>query len=64
MSAWSKFNTDAYYCTGSQSSAATCQPTNYSNNFKTNCPDACRYAFDDATSNFSCKSTNYIVKFC
>ncbi|OQV22080.1 hypothetical protein BV898_03925 [Hypsibius exemplaris] len=48
----------------------TCPQNNYGRIFKTNaCPDAYSYAYDDATSTFTCssasgKASGYIISFC
>ncbi|KAK9716529.1 hypothetical protein RND81_06G239700 [Saponaria officinalis] len=56
------FNTVEYCCTPVRGS---CGPTNYSQYFKTNCPDAYSYPQDDPSSTFSCpQGTNYKVTFC
>eukprot|EP01018_Ginkgo_biloba_P023078 Gb_07677 [translate_table: standard] len=62
-SACAAFNKPEYCCTGAFLN--TCSPTNYSNFFKTECPQAYSYAKDDATSTFSCQAgTNYKIVFC
>ncbi|CAN6442768.1 unnamed protein product [Victoria cruziana] len=53
-----------YCCTGSYSSPKSCRPTLFSNLFKAICPHAYSYAFDDATSLFTCQATRYIITFC
>ncbi|CAD5168935.1 unnamed protein product [Musa acuminata subsp. malaccensis] len=54
------FKTDEYCCT-----SGSCGPTNYSNFFKSNCPDAYSYPKDDATSTFTCPGNgDYKVIFC
>ncbi|KAJ4825554.1 hypothetical protein Tsubulata_036160 [Turnera subulata] len=59
------FNEPEYCCTGAYSSPTTCKPTNYSLVFKTACPSAYTYAFDDPSSLFTCNGgTNYLVTFC
>ncbi|KAL3743088.1 hypothetical protein ACJRO7_018394 [Eucalyptus globulus] len=56
------FKTNEYCCTDGPGS---CGPTNYSQFFKTNCPDVYSYPQDDPTSTFTCPSgTNYKVTFC
>ncbi|KAJ1430782.1 Thaumatin family [Sesbania bispinosa] len=44
----------------------TCKPSVYANIFKTACPDAYSYAYDDdAKSTFTCSSADYnITTFC
>ncbi|KAF0924435.1 hypothetical protein E2562_010097 [Oryza meyeriana var. granulata] len=53
-------------CSGAFSSPATCQPSAYSQFFKNACPRAYSYAYDDATSTFTCTSgsVSYLVIFC
>ncbi|KAL5201703.1 hypothetical protein ABZP36_036057 [Zizania latifolia] len=53
-------------CSGAFSSPTTCQPSAYSRFFKNACPRAYSYAYDDATSTFTCTSgtANYLVAFC
>ncbi|CAL9042890.1 unnamed protein product [Musa banksii] len=54
------FKTDEYCCT-----SGSCGPTNYSEFFKSNCPDAYSYPKDDATSTFACPGGgDYKVIFC
>ncbi|KAK8314237.1 hypothetical protein V6Z12_D01G158500 [Gossypium hirsutum] len=50
---------------GGGNSPATCQPTKYSKIFKSQCPQAYSYAYDDKTSTFTCTGgANYLVTFC
>ncbi|KAL9242098.1 hypothetical protein vseg_016133 [Gypsophila vaccaria] len=60
------FQQPQYCCTGAFSTPATCPPTNYSKIFKTQCPQAYSYAFDDKSSTFTCPSgsTDYRITFC
>ncbi|GMJ12079.1 hypothetical protein like AT1G20030 [Hibiscus trionum] len=59
------FNQPQYCCTGAYSSPTTCQPTPYSEIFKSKCPQAYSYAYDDKTSTFTCTGgTNYLITFC
>ncbi|XP_078446690.1 thaumatin-like protein 1 [Wolffia australiana] len=67
MSACEKFGDPVYCCTGEYGGAATCQPSVYSRVFKRACPLAYSYAFDDASSVFTCASfsaAEYLVTFC
>lgn len=69
QSACSKFQTDAYCCRGAFASGpAACPPTSYSQTFKSACPAAYSYAYDDATSTFTCLNSKapegYEVTFC
>ncbi|XVF07813.1 hypothetical protein REPUB_Repub06bG0172300 [Reevesia pubescens] len=59
------FNQPQYCCTGAYNSPATCLPTTYSKIFKSQCPQAYSYAYDDKTSTFTCTGgANYLVTFC
>lgn len=59
------FKTARYCCTGQYASPQTCHPTNYSEIFKGQCPQAYSYAYDDKSSTFTCTGgANYIVTFC
>ncbi|KAJ8460070.1 hypothetical protein OPV22_032996 [Ensete ventricosum] len=54
------FKTDEYCC-----NSGSCGSTDYSNFFKSNCPDAYSYPKDDATSTFTCPGgADYKVIFC
>ncbi|CAK7351231.1 unnamed protein product [Dovyalis caffra] len=53
-----------FCCNGTSSSPDKCKPSLYSRFFKDSCPQAYSYSYDDATSMFSCASTNYQVTFC
>ncbi|KAK8563518.1 hypothetical protein V6N12_035664 [Hibiscus sabdariffa] len=48
------FNQPQYCCTESYGTPQTCPPTNYSNIFKSQCPQAYSYAYDDTTALASC----------
>ncbi|KAG0616503.1 hypothetical protein M758_5G120600 [Ceratodon purpureus] len=63
-SACAAFDTPEYCCTGAYGSPTTCPATEYSNAFKAACPTAYSYAYDDATSTFTCKGANYAITFC
>ncbi|XP_073102269.1 thaumatin-like protein 1b [Elaeis guineensis] len=58
------FNQDQYCCTGPYNSPQTCKPTSYSEFFKSECPQAYSYAFDDSSSTFTCTGANYLITFC
>ncbi|TYI97687.1 hypothetical protein E1A91_D01G160500v1 [Gossypium mustelinum] len=59
------FKQPQYCCTSAYNSPATCQPTKYSKIFKSQCPQAYSYAYDDKTSTFTCTGgANYLVTFC
>ena len=65
-SACEAFGTPQYCCSGAYGNPNTCRPSTYSQFFKTACPRAYSYAYDDATSTFTCAagSTDYTVTFC
>ncbi|GKV46354.1 hypothetical protein SLEP1_g53339 [Rubroshorea leprosula] len=59
------FNQPQYCCTGAYGSPETCPPTKYSQFFKSQCPQAYSYAFDDKTSTFTCTGgANFLITFC
>jgi hypothetical protein len=64
LSACERFRTDGYCCAGANGSPGTCPPFNYSRIFKNACPSAYSYAYDDATSTFTCKGEDYAIWFC
>ncbi|TKW34335.1 hypothetical protein SEVIR_2G299900v4 [Setaria viridis] len=53
-------------CSGDYGTPATCQPSASSQFFKNACPRAYSYAYDDATSTFTCTSgtVSYLITFC
>ncbi|KAF1893186.1 hypothetical protein Lal_00001626 [Lupinus albus] len=63
-SACEAFKLDKYCCSGEFANPNTCQPSYYSTIFKRACPRAYSYAFDDGTSTFTCKASEYIIVFC
>lgn len=63
-SACDAFKTPQYCCEGAYASPATCSPSVYSQMFKLACPKSYSYAYDDATSTFTCSNANYIITFC
>ncbi len=66
-SACEAFNTDQYCCRGAFGTAATCNPSNwpvdYASYFKSNCPYAYSYAYDDPTSTFQDKGASFKITF-
>ena len=59
------FNQDQYCCRGDFGTADKCPPTNYSQFFEQQCPDAYSYAYDDKNSTFTCSGgPNYTITFC
>ena len=63
-SACEAFGTPEYCCSGAYGSPATCKPSIYSEMFKAACPKSYSYAYDDATSTFTCTGADYTVTFC
>ena len=63
-SACAAFNSPEYCCTGDHSTTQTCPPTNYSKMFKSACPRAYSYAYDDASSTCTCSGADYAITFC
>ncbi|XP_042401500.1 thaumatin-like protein 1b, partial [Zingiber officinale] len=68
-SACGAFGTARYCCSEEFGSPAACGPTPYSELFKTACPRAYSYAYDDASSTFTCPTAavpggGYAVTFC
>ncbi|EFJ11333.1 hypothetical protein SELMODRAFT_426298 [Selaginella moellendorffii] len=64
-SACEVFHSEEFCCTGSHNRPETCSPTYFSRIFKDACPQAYSYAYDDATSTFTCGSGGgYTITFC
>ncbi|BFG42298.1 hypothetical protein CerSpe_285720 [Prunus speciosa] len=63
-SACEAFGTPEYCCSGAYATPATCSPSVYSQMFKAACPKSYSYAYDDATSTFTCTGADYTVTFC
>jgi hypothetical protein len=63
-SACLEFNTEEFCCTGAHATPQTCSPTHYSEIFKTACPTAYSYAYDDASSTCTCSGSDYRITFC
>ncbi|BAF14044.1 thaumatin-like protein 1b [Oryza sativa Japonica Group] len=64
-SACDAYRSARYCCTGAYGSPAACGPTDYSQVFKAACPAAYSYAYDDASSTFTCfGASSYDVTFC
>ncbi|CAM0947217.1 unnamed protein product [Alopecurus aequalis] len=64
-SACNAYGSARYCCSGDYGTPAACGPTNYSRVFKTACPAAYSYAYDDASSTFTCSgAAAYQVTFC
>ncbi|XP_037431350.1 thaumatin-like protein 1b [Triticum urartu] len=64
-SACNAYGSARYCCTGDYGTPAKCGPTNYSRVFKAACPAAYSYAYDDASSTFTCAgAASYHITFC
>ncbi|KAF6174342.1 hypothetical protein GIB67_040835 [Kingdonia uniflora] len=63
-SACEAFGSPEYCCSGAFNSPATCRPSVYSETFKSACPRSYSYAYDDATSTFTCTGADYTITFC
>ncbi|KAK8716808.1 hypothetical protein V6N13_044105 [Hibiscus sabdariffa] len=63
-SACNAFGNPQYCCSGAYSTPNTCKPSSYSEYFKTACPTAYSYAYDDGTSTFTCAGADYVITFC
>ncbi|XP_057432158.1 thaumatin-like protein [Lotus japonicus] len=56
---------DRYCCTGEFANPKTCKPTVFSRLFKTVCPHAYSYPYDDAAGLKTCnKASRYVITFC
>ncbi|CAH2075840.1 unnamed protein product, partial [Thlaspi arvense] len=63
-SACEAFRSPEYCCSGAYATPSTCRPSVYSQMFKAACPRSYSYAYDDATSTFTCAGGDYTVTFC
>ncbi|KAL3844991.1 hypothetical protein ACJIZ3_002394 [Penstemon smallii] len=63
-SACEAFGDPMYCCSGAYATPDTCKPSMYSEFFKSACPRAYSYAYDDGTSTFTCASADYVITFC
>ncbi|KAF2322746.1 hypothetical protein GH714_030138 [Hevea brasiliensis] len=63
-SACEAFGSPEYCCSGAFNTPTTCKPSVYSEMFKAACPKSYSYAYDDATSTFTCTGADYTVSFC
>ncbi|KAG0476166.1 hypothetical protein HPP92_013007 [Vanilla planifolia] len=64
-SACEAFGKPEYCCRGDFASPQACRPTAYSKMFKEACPKSYSYAYDDATSTFTCSAAGeYTITFC
>lgn len=64
QSACGAFGKPEYCCNGAFSNPSTCKPSVYSEMFKSACPKSYSYAYDDATSTFTCSGADYTITFC
>ncbi|KAK0576923.1 hypothetical protein LWI29_025421 [Acer saccharum] len=64
-SACEAFREPQHCCNGEYSTPDTCKPSSYSQAFKSACPHAYSYAYDDKTITFACSSSpDYTITFC
>lgn len=64
-SACEAFGEPQYCCSGAYGAPDTCKPSSYSQMFKSACPTAYSYAYDDKTSTFTCAgAADYTIMFC
>lgn len=63
-SACEAFGSPEYCCSGAYNTPSTCKPSVYSEIFKSACPRSYSYAYDDATSTFTCNGADYTITFC
>lgn len=64
-SACEAFGDPMYCCSGAYATPDTCKPSTYSKYFKSGCPQAYSYAYDDGTSTFTCGGAlEYVITFC
>ncbi|KAM1011863.1 hypothetical protein ACFX2C_047155 [Malus domestica] len=59
------FGDSKYCCTPPNNTPETCPPTEYSEIFEKQCPQAYSYAYDDKNSTFTCSGgPDYVITFC
>ncbi|KAG7546365.1 Thaumatin family [Arabidopsis suecica] len=63
-SACEAFGSPEYCCSGAYAAPTECKPSMYSEIFKSACPRSYSYAFDDATSTFTCTDADYTITLC
>ncbi|KAL8088524.1 thaumatin-like protein 1b [Apium graveolens] len=63
-SACEAFGNAEYCCRGAYGTPDTCTPSAYSKVFKSACPTAYSYAYDDKSSTFTCAGADYLITFC
>jgi hypothetical protein len=64
LSGCERFRTSELCCSGPNGSPDSCPPTDHARFFKTQCPGAYSFAYDDRTSTFACRGEDYAVYFC
>jgi hypothetical protein len=64
LSACEKTKSDQFCCKGTFGQPETCPPFDAAKIFKTACPTSYSYAYDDATSTFTCRGEDYAIWFC
>jgi hypothetical protein len=57
------YDTDEKCCRGKFNNLDDCKNSTSAAYFKSNCPGAYSYPFDDGTSTFTCMSANYDIVF-
>ncbi|XP_004146195.1 thaumatin-like protein 1b [Cucumis sativus] len=62
-SACEAFGDAKYCCSDEFGSPDTCKPSSYSQFFKSACPRAYTYAYEDGNT-FGCNGANYLITFC
>ncbi|XP_061368970.1 thaumatin-like protein [Gastrolobium bilobum] len=55
---------DRYCCTGDYADPTNCKPTVFARLFKTICPQAYSYAYDDSAGLKTCNASQYVLTFC
>lgn len=63
-SACEAFGSPEFCCSGEFGTPDKCRPSAYSEIFKNACPKSYSYAYDDATSTFTCSGADYTITFC
>ncbi|KAL1805444.1 hypothetical protein ACET3Z_028512 [Daucus carota] len=63
-SACEAFGSAEYCCSGAYGTPDKCSPSAYSKVFKSACPTAYSYAYDDKSSTFTCAGADYLITFC
>ncbi|CAA2958318.1 Hypothetical predicted protein [Olea europaea subsp. europaea] len=63
-SACEAFGKEQFCCSGAYGTPDSCKPSTYSQMFKSACPLAYSYAYDDKSSTFTCTGADYLITFC